>query len=455
LNKNQKCFKILYIKAYQNNTNTSYKIQGGQKLSGVISVNSSKNSAVILLAASLINNGITEFFNFPEMEDTKRMIEILKSIGVKFKWAEPRHLIIKPPKKLAIKKINYQSASKTRSTLLLLGPLIHKFKTFKLPKSGGCKLGSRTVAPHLYALENFGVRIEDHPHYYLVNYQIKTGTRNIVLYESSDTATGNALLAAALTPGKTIIKHASANYQIQELCYYLEKLGVRIDNIGSTTVIVYGRPALNQSVKYTLAEDPIEAMLFISLAVTTHSTLTIKRCPIDFLELELLKLEKMGLKFSLSKKYKSYNKRTVLVDLKIKPSKLVALEEKIYARPFPGVNIDNLPFFVPIATQIKGRTLIHDWVYENRAIYYTELAKLGANITLADPHRVFIDGPTKLKATEIISPPALRPAAIILIAMLAASGQSILRNVYSIRRGYEDLVKRLQGLGAKIEKING
>ena len=130
------------------------------------------------------------------------------------------------------------------------------------------------------------------------------------------------------------------------------------------------------------------------------------------------------------------------------------MEEKIHPLPYPGLNIDNLPFFVPIATQAKGNTLIHDWVYENRAIYYMELNKLRAKVILADPHRVYIEGPTPLRGTEVICPPALRPAAIILIAMLAAKGTSILRNVYSINRGYEDLVCRLQKLGAKIEMLN-
>ena len=197
----------------------------------------------------------------------------------------------------------------------------------------------------------------------------------------------------------------------------------------------------------------METMLFLAAAAVTHSTITIKRCPIDFLELELLKLEKMGFRYKVIKRYLAYNGVTALVDLKTSPSNLTALEEKIYARPFPGINIDNLPFFVPIATQAKGTTLIFDWVYENRAIYYTELSKLGANITLADPHRVYIAGPTTLRANEIICPPALRPSSIILVAMLAAKGRSLLRNIYSIERGYEDLCGRLGSLGAKIKKI--
>jgi len=431
-----------------------YQIQGGKKLSGAVTINSSKNTAVALLVASLVNEGTTELLNFPDLEETKRIIEILESIGVKIEWAGPRHIRIKPPKKLSIEKINYASSSKTRSVLLMLGPLVHKFTAFKLPKSGGCKLGARTVAPHLYALENFNISIESGSKYYTVKSKIKPSVREIILYESGDTVTENVILAASLIPGKTVIKFASANYQVQELCYFLENLGVKICDIGSTTIVVEGCSRINKHVKYTLAEDPIEAMLFISLAILTRSVLLIKRCPIDFLELELFKLEKMGLNFHLSKKYKSYNKKTNLIDIKIFPSKLKAPEEKIYGRPFPGLNIDNLPFFVPIATQSRGRTLIHDWVYENRAIYYTELTKLGANITLADPHRVFIEGPTKLKANEIVAPPALRPSAIILIAMLSASGKSSLRNVYSIDRGYENLTERLKKLGAKIEKFD-
>ncbi|MEK7095192.1 MAG: UDP-N-acetylglucosamine 1-carboxyvinyltransferase, partial [Patescibacteria group bacterium] len=140
-----------------------------------------------------------------------------------------------------------------------------------------------------------------------------------------------------------------------------------------------------------------------------------------------------------------------LVDLQTLPSKLVALEEKIHSQPYPGINMDNLPFFAVIATQAHGQTFIHDWTYEERAIYYKELDKLRADTLLADPHRFYVKGPTRLKATEIVCPPALRPSVIIMIAMLAAEGTSILRNVYNINRGYEDLAERLNSLGAKIE----
>jgi UDP-N-acetylglucosamine 1-carboxyvinyltransferase len=148
------------------------------------------------------------------------------------------------------------------------------------------------------------------------------------------------------------------------------------------------------------------------------------------------------------------NARVSLVDIKTFSSKLTALPDKIEAHPYPGLNIDNLPFFAVIATQAKGQTLIHDWIYETRAIHYKDLDKLGADTILADPHRFFVNGKTELKPTEIICPPALRPAAIILIAMLSAKGKSILRNVYSINRGYEEISQRLNSLGAKVRLLN-
>lgn len=431
----------------------NFKIEGGHKLSGAIATNTSKNSAVSLLCASLLNKSKTTLEGMPKIEEVQRVVEVLESLGVNVKWNE-NNVEVTPPKEIDLSKINVEAAIKTRSVLMLLGPLVHLTSKFNLPHPGGCELGRRTVRPHLYALEKLGVKIKTTKTEYEVNVK-NLKSAEIVLYESGDTVTENVLMAAAKIPGKTTIKFASANYQVQDLCHFLEKLGVKIEGIGTTTLAVHGVKDMSQNVEFYPSEDPIESMLFLSIAATTNSSITIERCPIDFLELELLKLEKMGFKFKKSKIYKSKNGHTNLVDIKTFPSKLVALEEKIYARPFPGLNIDNLPFFVTIATQAKGQTLIHDWVYENRAIYYMELEKLGADIILADPHRVFINGPTELKPAEVVCPPALRPAVIILIGMLAAKGTSILRNVYSINRGYEDLVTRLNKIGAKIKILKG
>ncbi|MBI4691901.1 MAG: UDP-N-acetylglucosamine 1-carboxyvinyltransferase [Candidatus Terrybacteria bacterium] len=429
----------------------SYIINGGRRLKGEVTINASKNSATAILIASLLNEGKTTIKNLPRIEEVFRIIEVLESIGVKTKW-QGKALEIIPPQKIEINKINKEAAQKTRSIVLFIGALAGKLKSFDLPLTGGCQLGRRTIMPHIYALEEMGVKIKGRCDSLSVSSKLKPA-KEIIMYESGDTATENAIIIAAKIPAKTIIKFASANYQVQDLCYFLQKLGIKIKGIGATTLTIYGKEKISQDIDYWLTEDPVESMFFIATAAVTKSSIVIKRCPMEFLELELFKLKKMGFCFKILKEYKARNGFSRLADIKTFPSKLTAPVEKIYGRPFPGLNIDNLPFFVPIATQAKGETLIHDWVYENRAIYYTELNHLAADITLADSHRVFIKGPTSLSGSEIMSPPALRPSAIILVAMLGAKGKSVLKNTYAIERGYEDLVGRLKKLGAKIENV--
>ncbi len=431
----------------------NFEINGGKKLHGQIAVNGSKNATVAILAASVLNEGITTLKNVPQIEEVNRWIEVLESIGMEIK-RDGKTLTLKAPKIIEIKKIDKVAAQKTRSAIMLMSSLAGKFKKYAIPQAGGCKLGCRTVKPHLFVLENFGIKIKVKEDSFNVDAGKFGKAGKIVLYESGDTVTESALMAAAQVPEKTTIKMATSNYMVQDLCFFLEKLGVKIKGIGGTTLEVEGLRKINKDIVYEISEDPIEAMFFISLAITTKSKLLITRCPIEFLELELLKLEKMGQKYLIKKEYKAKNGKTDLVDIEIIPSKLVALEEKLHGLPFPGLNMDNLPFFVPIATVAKGKTLIHDWVYENRAIYFTELNRLGCNVTLLDPHRVYVEGPSIIRSAEMMSPPALRPAAIILVAMLAAKGKSILRDVYSINRGYENLEERLQAIGADIKQID-
>lgn len=431
-----------------------FKVNGGKKLSGEIEVNGSKNATVAILAASMINKGKTVLKNVPQIEEVNRWVEVLESIGVEIE-REEKTLTIIPPEKIEIEKIDREAAEKTRSAMMLIGSLMAKFDEYVIPQAGGCKLGSRTVKPHLFVLENFGVKIETQEDGFHVNASESHDADEFLLYESGDTVTETALMAASQFGGKTRIKMATANYMVQDLCFFLEKLGVKIDGIGSSTLEVTGVDDINKDIEYTIGEDPIEAMFFISLAITTKSDFVIKKCPIEFLELELLKLEKMGQEYEILNRYLSGNKRTDLVDLKFTSSKLKALEEKLHGLPFPGINMDNLPFFVPIAMMAEGRTLIHDWAFENRAIYFTELNRMGGKITLLDPHRVYIEGPVEFKSAEMVSPPALRPAAIILVAMLGAKGESILRDVYSINRGYENLEERLRSIGAEIELVEG
>lgn len=434
------------------NNSIDFQINGGKKLNGSIKTNFSKNGSVGLLCASLLNKGKTTLHGIARIEEVYRVIEILESIGVSVKWIDHNSIMITPPSIFKMSNINIESSVRTRSVIMLIGPLIHLLPSFSLPHASGCKLGKRTISAHLYALEGIGVRIKTtNTEYKIENKKLKPA--DIVMYEAGDTACENILMAVAKINGITRIKFASANYMVQEMCFFLEKLGVKIEGIGTSVLTIHGIKDINMDIEYWNSEDPIESMMFISAAVVTDSLLTITRCPIDFLSLELEKLKRMGLKYKIIKKYKSHNEKTNLVDLQIFPSKLKALEDKIHANPYPGINMDNLPFFVPIAIKAKGQTMIHDWVYENRAIYFTELNRLGANITLADPHRVYIQGGTPLKPAQVVCPPALRPAMIILIGMLGASGASILRNVYMINRGYEEIAERLNSIGADIKII--
>ena len=433
---------------------TNFRVHGGRELSGEIEVKTSKNAAVGLLCASLLNKGKTTLRHVAKIEEVNRILEVLNSIGIKTKWLnDSNDLEIIPPNELNFENMNIDSAKRTRSILMFFGPLLHQYSNFQIPFSGGCNLGTRTVEPHLAGLKHFGANIVAETDYYDVINEPKKVERAILLTERGDTTTENIIMAAALSSQKITIRNASPNYMVQDLCFFLEKLGVKIEGIGTTTLVIHGVDKINKDVEYYVSEDPIESITFVAVALVTNSEITIKRAPIEFDELELATLEQMGAKFEISPEYLSRNKKTRLVDITVKKSKLHAAKDKLHALPFPGINMDNLPFLGLIATAAEGRTLVHDWSYENRAIYFTELSKLNARIELVDPHRVYISGPTKWKSADIIAPSALRPSVVVLIAMLAAPGISTLRDVYNINRGYEDFAERLNSLGAKIETL--
>lgn len=435
-----------------------YRINGGKTLHGSITINTSKNAAVGLLCAALLNKKKTTLVHLAHIEEVYRIIEVLESIGVKTNWINhDRDLEIIPPRKLNLEKMDIEAARRTRTVIMMMGPLLHHFKSFRLPYAGGCSLGSRTVEPHLHALSSFGLEVDAKSNSGFYEAKVaKTPVvdRKIVLTERGDTVTENAIMAAALCPGKTTIVGASPNYMVQDVCFYLQRLGVEIEGVGTTNLVVHGVSKIAKEISYEPSEDPIEAMSFIAAGIVTKSEIEIKRVPIEFLEIELEVLREMGQKMEISEEYLANNSRTRLVDIKLKKSTLKAPVDKIHPMPFPGLNIDSLPFFSVIAATATGRTLIHDWVFENRAIYTTELSNLNAKVELLDAHRIFVNGPTNWRPAEMMAPPALRPAVVVMLAMLAAPGQSILRNTYSIARGYENFAHRLVSLGADIEQLS-
>ncbi|MFI9720021.1 helix-turn-helix domain-containing protein [Streptomyces sp. NPDC052396] len=429
------------------------RVVGGRRLSGSIDVKTSKNACVALLCATLLNAGRTTLRRVARIEEVYRILEVLGSIGVRARWInDGNDLEIVPPAELDLASMDTEAARRTRSVIMFLGPLLHRMDRFGIPYAGGCDLGTRTVQPHMTALRHFGLEIAatDGTYHATVDRSVRP-TRAIVLTERGDTVTENALLAAARHDGVTVIRNASSNYMVQDLCFFLEELGVKVEGVGTTTLTVHGVATIDRDVDYSPSEDPVEAMSLLAAAVITESELTIRRVPIEFMEVELAVLEEMGLDHERSPEYRANNGRTRLLDLTVRPSKLRAPIDKIHPMPFPGLNIDNVPFFAAIAAFAQGQTLIHDWVYDNRAIYLTDLNRLGADVKLLDPHRVLVEGPTRWRSAEMMCPPALRPAVVVLLAMMAAEGTSVLRNVYVINRGYEDLAERLNSVGAQIE----
>ncbi|MGK5171930.1 helix-turn-helix domain-containing protein [Geodermatophilus sp. CPCC 205761] len=432
---------------------THLRVTGGTPLRGSVAVKSSKNAAVALLCAALLNRGRTTLRNVARIVEVERILDVLRSIGVAATWdVTGRDLTLVVPDELDLAGIDADAARRTRSIIMFLGPLLHRARQFDLPYAGGCDLGTRTVEPHMIALRPFGLEVEARAgEYHATVTEPTSAGRTIVLTERGDTVTENALLAAARADGTTTIRNASSNYMVQDLCLYLQLLGVDIEGLGSTTLTVHGRPELDADVDYTISEDPVEAMSLLTAGIVTGSELTVRRAPIEFLEIELAVLTEMGLRYSLSPEYRADNGHTRLADVTLHPSELKAPIDKIHPMPFPGLNIDNLPFFAVIAAAATGATLIHDWVYDNRAIHLSDLTRLGADVRLLDPHRVLITGPTRWSSAEVVCPPALRPAVCILLAMLAAKGTSVLRNVDIIARGYEQLYERLVEMGAQIE----
>lgn len=247
---------------------------------------------------------------------------MLNSIGVRARWINDGHdLEIVPPADLDMAGMDQTAARRTRSIIMFLGPLLHRMDRFKLPYAGGCDLGTRTIEPHMIALRRFGLAITATEGLYHAEVETpEPSDKPIVLTERGDTVTENALLAAARKDGVTVIRNASSNYMVQDLCFFLEALGVRVEGIGTTTLTVHGVPVIDVDVDYSPSEDPVEAMSLLAAAVVTESELTVRRVPIEFLEIELAVLEEMGLDHDRTPEYAADNGRTRLVDLTVRPS---------------------------------------------------------------------------------------------------------------------------------------
>jgi len=416
---------------------SKFIINGKKELKGEIEVGGAKNAATPILAACLLTDQESVLENIPRISDVLNMLEILKSIGIKASWLGEHKLKIHA-RNLDLTKIDKSSMAKMRSSILLLGPLLARVGAQAIIMPGGCEIGIRPIDTHLMALANLGAKITKSRKTYFLEAKKLVG-KEFVMNEFSVTATENAIMAAVLAQGQTIIHCAAAEPHVQDLCNFLNKMGAQISGIGSHTLKIQGAKKLFGA-KHKIISDYAEAGTFICLAGATGSDIIIKNCDPQFLKLELLKFQQAGIDFEISKD-----------QIWVKPSKSIKAIS-IHNMPYPGFAADLLQPFAVLMTQARGLSLIHDWMYEDRFKYISDLNKMGGRCFLCDPHRVLIQGPTALFGREITSYD-LRAGASLLIAALIAKGKSIIYQAEIIDRGYEKIEQRLQKLGADIQRI--
>lgn len=416
-----------------------FVIEGGKPLQGEIEVRGSKNAAGPILAAALLTDQPCQIENLPLVEDVKRMIEIIESMDVKVEWIGERSVRIDASGGINATKMDFEKVAQARVSVLLIGALLPRVKQFKVARPGGDRIGLRPISTHIEALEKMGARIEEKESFYEIDYANLHATE-IILREFSVTATENLMMASSLLLGKTTIKGAAAEPQIQNLGEMLQKMGVKIDGLGTHTIVIEGAEKLS-GVTHTVIPDPNEAGTLILAGAITQGQVKVVGAIPNHLDLFLEKLEEMGVRLKKEE-------NAVIVD---HSPNLCAV--KVQALPYPGFPTDILPPLVPLLTQAVGKSLVHDPLYENRLNYVQELRKMGADIELVDPHRAIVFGKTPLLGKSIESWD-IRAGAALVIAGLLAQGKTTIGNIYQIDRGYERIEERLTKLGASIQRVS-
>lgn len=415
-----------------------FVIHGGKILKGEVEVRGSKNAAGPILAAALLTKEECLINNLPLVEDISNMIEVLASMGVKIEKISDRKIKIKASE-IEPEKMDFERASKIRLSVLLLGSLLHRSKSFKIAPPGGDRIGVRPILLHLKALEKMGVKIWKSSDFYKIECDKLNGAE-IVLDEFSVTATEVIMLAAVMADGKTTIKGAACEPHVQDLGKMLKSMGAKIEGVGTHTIEITGVKKL-KGVSHNIISDYIEAGTFIVAAAVAGDRVLIKNVDCSHLDSFLAKLEDIGVNFEKDK-----NSLTVF-----KSPKLTAA--KIQALPYPGFPTDLLPVVIPVLIKAEGKSLVHDPLFENRFNYIQQLRKMGADIEPVDPHRAFVFGPRELKGLRIESWD-IRAGACLIMAGLIAEGKTTIENIGQIDRGYERIEERLQKLGADIKRAN-
>ncbi|MCR5724864.1 MAG: UDP-N-acetylglucosamine 1-carboxyvinyltransferase [Treponema sp.] len=421
-----------------------YRIQGGIPIRGTVRASGNKNAALPCIAAALLTDEPVILRNIPEIEDTGVMLLILQALGAEVERLAEHDWRI-TAKTIAASDIPAELSRKIRASILFAGPLVARTGKAIMPPPGGDVIGRRRVDTHFLALQELGARITvDGPFAFTAN---KLAGADIFLDETSVTATENAVMAAVLAEGHTTITNAASEPHVQDLCNMLVGMGAKISGIGSNILQIEGVKKLH-STDFTIGPDFMEIGSYIGLAAATRGSITITGVnPRDMRPLRVA-FGKLGIRWTIEG-----DKLSVALGQEMKVNTdLGGMIPKIDDSPWPGFPPDLTSIMTVVATQVEGTVLIFEKMFESRMFFVDKLISMGARITLCDPHRAVVSGPSTLHGDHLVSPD-VRAGMAMVIAALCAHGESTISNVYQIERGYEHLVEKLQSLGAQIERV--
>jgi UDP-N-acetylglucosamine 1-carboxyvinyltransferase len=423
-----------------------FVIQGGEPLSGEITAAGNKNAALPILAACLLTDEPITLTNVPRIRDTEAQVALLEGMGVKASWQAENELRLQADA-VAGTAPDEDLAARIRASFLLAGPLLARFGEATMPPPGGDFIGRRRLDPHLDAFRDLGANVEGEREIMITRPASGLQPCGIFMDEPSVMGTENALMAAALTPGPTTIGNAACEPHVQDLARLLVKMGAQIDGIGSNVMTVHGRDRL-AGAEHRICADHIEVASFMALAGVTRGELRIRDAePNDLITIRR-HFRRLGLESVVEGD-----------DVIVPPNQELAVQDdlgdaipKIDDGPWPAFPADLTSIALALATQARGTILIFEKMFENRLFFVDKLVAMGARITLCDPHRAIVSGPSRLHGERLESPD-IRAGMAMLIAALCAAGTSEIGNVVQIDRGYERIDDRLRNLGARIERV--
>jgi UDP-N-acetylglucosamine 1-carboxyvinyltransferase len=424
-----------------------FVIEGGRRLSGVVTPAGNKNAALPLLAATLLTDAEITLRNIPRIGDVATKVELLRDLGVSVHERGEHDLVICADR-IGDKEPDPALARKIRTSILLAGPLLARRGHVTLPRPGGDMIGRRRLDTHFQALRGLGAAIEVTPTEYVLSSDRMRGA-DLFLDEMSVTATEQAVMAAVLAAGDTTICNAASEPHIQDLCHCLNRLGAKIEGIGTNMLSITGVARLGGG-EYTIGPDFMEVASFIGLAVVTGSAIRIAGARPREHRMTRIVFGKLGVRW-----YDDGDDIVVPGDqeLRVQEDAHNAIP-KIESMPWPGFNPDLLSIALVVATQARGTVLIHEKMFESRLFFVDRLIGMGAKIVLCDPHRAVVVGPSQLYGEpEGLPSPDIRAGMALLIAALCAQGHSVIYNIGQIDRGYEQIERRLQALGAQIQRV--